>query len=481
MTRKDDGKNTLIAMIFNVIAVIFQIIVSLVVTVCITRVISTEDLGIATCFTTLKSILSIVCLLAINISINRLLVDIKDNVYEFLSSVYLTSLLSCFVVYIIYLLFNSTFNKLFGFDFKMMSLMFSLVFLIDACTLMAAYWNYKNYYKFSFIYNILANPIGQILSLTFAYLLVSKKYLGRIIGIDFFNVLFGIGCGVYILYKGHFKINKKYIKDSLKISVPMIPHLIAQLLLTSCDLLMIKNICGASDAGVYSMAYTIAGLLYAVLVQFFNPWSPWVYRRLKENEIKAVYNNSKLMMLFCFYLCNVLICLAPDIIHLLLNNSYYPAISLVAPITIGIFFQVMYIFFFDVEYYYKKNKQIAFFSVITSILNIILNYIFINKFGYHAAAYTTLISYLILLLLHYFGMRRVENRKIYDIKLLAFLSFDLIVLLIILIMLNNNIIIRYITLLVLTIIIVMKNKNLIKTFIYNFLGGFKDDSKTCNR
>lgn len=472
MSRSDDGKKTLTAMIFNVVAVMFQIIVSLVVTVCITRVISTEDLGIATSFTTLKSIVTIICLLAINVSINRLLVDIKDNVYGYLSSIYITSSISCIIVYLIYIIFNPFFNKLLGFDFKMMTLMFSLVFLINACTLMAAYWNYKNYYKFSFIYNILSNPIGQILSLVFAFLLVKNKYLGRIIGIDFFNILFGIVCGIFILYKGKFKINKKYVIDSLKISIPMMPHLIAQLLLTSCDLLMIKNIDGASNAGIYSMAYTIATLLYAVLVQFFNPWSPWVYRRLNSNEIDSIYENSKKMMFFCFYLCVGLICITPDIVHLLLNSNYYPAISLIAPIAIGIFFQIMYIFFFDVEYYYKKNKQIALFSVITSILNIILNYIFINKAGYQAAAYTTLVSYFVLLLLHYFGMRRVDKRKIYDVKLLTALSCGLLILLALLIVLNNNILFRYSMLVCTTVILIFVYKDLIKTYLNKFFGRF---------
>lgn len=469
MNKIDDGKRTLTAMIFNVIAVIFQIIVSLVVTICITRVISTDDLGIATSFTTLKNILTIICLLAINVSINRLLVDVKDDVYEYLSSVYLVSSAFCIFVYIVYIIFNPFFNKLLGFDFNMMSLMFSFVFLINACTLMAAYWNFKNYYKFSFIYNILANPIGQILSLTFAFLLVKNKYLGRIVGIDFFNILFGIVCGIYILYKGKFKINKKYVVDSLKISVPMIPHLIAQLLLTSCDLLMIKNISGASNAGIYSMGYTIAVLLYAVLIQFFNPWSPWVYRRLKENEIEIIYDNSKKMMVFCFYLCIGLICITPDIIHLLLVDSYYPAIPLVGPIAIGIFFQVMYIFFFDIEYYYKKNKQIALFSVITSVLNIILNYIFINKVGYQAAAFTTLISYFVLLILHYFGMRRVDKRKIYDIKLLAVLSIMLIVLLMTLMLSNNNLFLRYSVLIITTCVVIKVYKDFIKRLLNNFL------------
>lgn len=95
----------------------------------------------------------------------------------------------------------------------MMTLMFSFVFLINACTLMAAYWNFKNYYKFSFIYNILANPIGQILSLTFAFLLVKNKYLGRIVGIDF--LIFYLE--LYVEFTYYIKANLKLTKSMLLI------------------------------------------------------------------------------------------------------------------------------------------------------------------------------------------------------------------------------------------------------------------------
>ena len=134
-------------------------------------------------------------------------------------------------------------------------------------------------------------------------------------------------------------------------------------------------------------------------------------------------------MSLCFTLCIGLMCVSPELIKLFLKSEYYPAIYLISPICIGIFFQIMYIFFYDIEYFYKKNFQIALYSVIVAIINIVLNFIFINKFGYQAAAYTTLVSYLLLLIFHYFGMKLVENRKIYDIKYMLYLIIILILVL----------------------------------------------------
>ena len=156
--------------------------------------------------------------------------------------------------------------------------------------------------------------------------------MGRIIGIEVFNILFGIGSGIYILYKGKFKVKVTYIKKSLKICIPMIPHLLAQIVLASCDLLMIKNIVGSSEAGLYSMAYTISNILYTILIQLFMPWSPWVYRRIKKNEIDAIKTNSKLMMVGAWLLCISLFTFSPEMIKIFLTQNYYKSAIIIAPI-----------------------------------------------------------------------------------------------------------------------------------------------------
>lgn len=217
------------------------------------------------------------------------------------------------------------------------------------------------------------------------------------------------------------------------------------------------------------MAYTISNVLYTVLIQLVKPWSPWVYRRLKNNEIDTIKQNSGLLVSITAFLAIGLFTVAPDAIKLFLNSEYLPAMGIVAPICVGIFFQIMYIFFYDVEYYHKKNKNIAIFSVIAAIINILLNFIFIRKFGYYAAAYTTLASYFILTLLHYIGMKKVEKREIYDIKHFIIISLIIFVLSIISITNIENYLIRYSLLLIFTIYILIKHGKQIKSIVIQML------------
>ena len=470
-SRQVDGKKTVISMITYLIANMIGMLVSLVALPILTNLLSTSDMGIATSFITLKNIVTIILLLSMYISIDKIFVTLKqeEDRYKFLSSIYIFSTIAGIVIYAIYFIFRDFLNPILGFDTKFMTLMFVMCLLINGCTLMNSYWNFCNKAKNTFIYNLLVSPVSQILSIILVYVLATNKYLGRIIGVDFFNIVLGLFCGIIILVRGKFTIKKQYVKESLQISLPMVPHLLAQVFLSSCDLLMIKNMVGESQAGIYSVAYTIANILYTISLQIFKPWSPWVYRRIENKETDSIKENSKIVMHVIWILCIGLFTLAPELIKLFINAEYVEASVIVAPICLGIFFQMMYIFFYDIEYFHKKNIQIAVFSIITAVINIILNAIAIKIWGYQAAAYTTVISYFVLCILHYFGMRKVDKTKYYDIKTLIILSLSLTIFTIINVVFNKILILRYTILLVSGIYILYKYRKMIYAILNKIL------------
>ena len=248
--REEDGKKTVISMVTYLIANVIGMAVSLVALPVLTNLLSTAEMGIATSFITLKNIVTIILLLAMYISIDKIFVSVKDynERYKYLSSIYIFSTIVAILIYIVYFIFQVPINKMLGFNTQMMTLMVLMCILINGCTLMVANWNFCNKAKYTFLYNLLASPISQILSIILVLILPSEKYLGRIIGVDFFNIVLGFVFGIVILKKGKRAFNKNYIKESLQISLPMIPHLLSQIFLSSCDLLMIKSIVGEASA-----------------------------------------------------------------------------------------------------------------------------------------------------------------------------------------------------------------------------------------
>lgn len=80
---------------------------------------------------------------------------------------------------------------------------------------------------------------------------------------------------------------------------------------------------------------------------------------------------------------------------------YHTAIWTIPPVAMSVYFMFCYDLFAKFAFYYEKTKLIMCASVIGAVLNIVLNYIFINAFGYVAAGYTTLVCYVIYSVAHY--------------------------------------------------------------------------------
>lgn len=71
-----------------------------------------------------------------------------------------------------------------------------------------------------------------------------------------------------------------------------------------------------------------------------------------------------------------------------------------------------------VEYYHKKTIYISIGTIGAAVVNVVLNYIFIPKFGYVAAAYTTLFSYAMYYLFHSIISYRIARFTIIPIYVL---------------------------------------------------------------
>ena len=66
------------------------------------------------------------------------------------------------------------------------------------------------------------------------------------------------------------------------------------------------------------------------------------------------------------------------------------------PIAAGVFLTSVSNMYSNVLIYHKKTNYIMISSIIAAVVNLVLNYFGIKMFGYLAAAYTTLIAYIIL-------------------------------------------------------------------------------------
>ena len=60
-------------------------------------------------------------------------------------------------------------------------------------------------------------------------------------------------------------------------------------------------------------------------------------------------------------------------------------------------------------------------------INVVLNYFFINKFGYISAAYTTLVTYILYFSFHYLLAKKIHGSIIYNTKEILTISAGVLV------------------------------------------------------
>ena len=145
-------------------------------------------------------------------------------------------------------------------------------------------------------------------------------------------------------------------------------------------------------------------------------------------------------------------------------KSFREAIYVIPPIVGGVFFQVHYYIYANVLYYYKKSKYVMIGSITATLLNIVLNYIFINEYGFIAAGYTTIFCYFVQALIDYFAMKKVVGESVYNMKVIAAMSVGIVVISLVSNLTYDYLIIRYVIAAVIVALGVIYRKKLMSLF-----------------
>lgn len=245
---------------------------------------------------------------------------------------------------------------------------------------------------------------------------VEKKYLGRILGTVIPMVMIGVWI-LYNLYKeSRPKVELKYWKFGLKISLPIIPHGIGQVILTSFDRIMITNILGATQAGLYSFAYTLYSIILVAGNSISSVFEPWAYEMISSGKVGALKKRAAQYTMFLAVISSGVMLIAPELVVILGSEKYLGSIPAISPIMFAGFFMMAYSLPATIEYYYEKTVYIALGTSAAAIINIVLNAVLIPQYGYVAAAYTTLISCALYFVFHCFVSNRIAKYSIIPIK-----------------------------------------------------------------
>lgn len=384
-----------------------------------TRLLSTAEYGLISVYNSWFEIVRVFASLTLIFPgiLNVGLYEHSDNRWKYLSSVLGMTACSTIIISIGYIMFQNTINALFQLPTVAIILMLLMCFFQPATIFWTQKQRYEIQYKITFIVSVGSAIMAQIVSvvavLTFRNTGVNLAIV-RLWSAGIVNIVVAIYLYIYICKKGCKYIDIPLWKTTLVVAVPLIPHYLSTVVLSSIDKIMISQMVGQSKTGIYSLAAILSAIGVLIWRALSVTYTPFVNRKLGEKNYTQIRTAVKPLLVVVAIFCILTALGAPEIIGILATKDYYEGIYVVPPIAAGIYTTALYDNFTAVSFFYKKSVYIMFATVVAAISNIILNYICIQKFGYIAAGYTTLASNLILTALHYINSRRIVKEEIYD-------------------------------------------------------------------
>ena len=441
--------------------------INIIVTPIFTRMMTTTEFGKYNVFTSWEYILNIFVSLCLSAGVYQQgLVKYEDDMKKFSSSMQGLTLTLVIISSIIYFIFRKIINSFLGFD---TIYMFSMFFIIWTNNVFA-FWSNEQKVQFQYkkliVLTVCISIATPLLSIFLMKLMIDKVYArilsSIIVAILFYTILFWAQ-----MKRGKTFYNKKYWKYAILYNVPLVPHYLSQVILSSSDRIMIERLVDSNAAGIYSLAYSIALIMTLFNNSIMQTLSPWMYKKIKEKKIKDISKIGYASLIAIALVNLLLIMVAPEAISIFAPNNYHEAMYVIPPVAMSVFFMYTYDLFAKFEFYYEKTKLIATATVIGALVNLILNYIFIKSIGYIAAAYTTLLCYILYSIFHYFAMVRTCNEKLngekpYNFKILLAISLTFAILGFSLMIFYNSFIVRYIFIALTLFICIIYRKKIIK-------------------
>lgn len=436
------------ASIWYTVCNFFQKGISFIVVPFYVRLLTTSEYGQWSVFQSWRDILIIFASLNLYAGVyTKTLVDNRDDRDGYTSSMQGLGTVITLAFFLIYWIAHETFEKILGLNTPLTVLLFLYFITYPAFS----FWGTRQRVEYHYKLMVIVTAVVSVLTPTVSIALLMKTQLKeQALILGYLLVQCSVGMFFYILQfiKGKCFFNKKYWIYAARFNIPLIPHYLSLIVLGQSDRIMIQYFCGESDAGIYSFAYQIAATMSILLSAINGSRVPWSYEQLRDRNYSSLRAISNALCVLIGAITLLASLMAPDMISILGTTEYRAAVYVIPIVVLGVYFTYCYDMFCTVEFYYGTTKFIMVASAIGALTNIVLNIIFIPRFGFAAAAYTTLASYIMLTYMHYLFMHRVmcyENikEKIYDIRFTAALSATLSICVFLSMLTYSNTWIRY--------------------------------------
>lgn len=385
-----------------------------------TRLLTTEEYGVYSLYLSWFNVFSIVTSLNLYYGVfNNALNKIRDKRGR---DIYISSMLGLtatltLILTLLYLPFQDFWSHILGLSKMVIWLMLAELLVEPALHFWQGRQRFEYRYKIMVGITLLKSALNPILGLIFVLLEQEQKATARIFSVVLAEVAVAGTLLVLQAYRGRVFFRKKHWCYALGFNIPLIPHYLSGTILSQGDRIMIQHMVGESAVGIYSVAYSIGMLVQLFTNAINNSITPWMYENLNQKNYRNIRKNINYILLFLAGIIIALCFFVPELVLIFGSEEYYNAIYVVPPVASSVYFIFLYNIFAIPQMYCEKQQFMAVASVCAAGLNIVLNAIFIPIFGYYAAGYTTVVSYIVYSVGHFIFTRRICKKEMGSFKM----------------------------------------------------------------
>lgn len=209
------------------------------------------------------------------------------------------------------------------------------------------------------------------------------------------------------------------LRDMLRYSLPLLILGVAGIMNQTLDRILFPKLYPYEDAnaqlGIYGACFKVAMVMMMFTQAFRYAYEPFVFSKHKNRQSAEAYADvMKYYIIFSFLiLLGVIFYL--DIFRYIISDAYWEGLKIVPIVLWTYVFQGVY---FNLSFWYKltdETKWGAYFSLIGLVITLVLQIVGVPRIGYWASCGSSLVCYLVIMLLSYFiGQKKAPIP--YDLK-----------------------------------------------------------------
>jgi O-antigen/teichoic acid export membrane protein len=223
------------------------------------------------------------------------------------------------------------------------------------------------------------------------------------------------------------------MKEALSFGIIMVPGTLAMLGLKLADRYMLTYLVSDDvaqslhEVGIYSLGYRV-GMIMQFLVSLISlVYFPYAMKISQESWAKKSYKKMfHSYLLFGSLFAFLIMLFSYELFSIFVNDSYFAALQIVGYGVISSFLSGIFNLLNISFYITKKAKAIALAVLLGAILNIVLNFIMIPRFGIHGAGIASIIAYFFIVVFEFWQAERLFKVGYYFFNFLLSFFFLII-------------------------------------------------------